>query len=470
MKPLLEGYMNTQNALLLVLILSAASMGYSQNNRLTKNQPSREQFTATNQQSKLSPSSSQQTLPSMDFKTSPIKKFMLDQNLRPTEETQKALELLMKQGPDVSGGGTKEGLSFQAAALRGLQNLKPGILDEATSTQVLEKIKSSKFISLKETLSVTDGYGHEQEVMAVNVPQIETVYFTGSKADNAREDILQGIALHEVLSLMKIEKTGDYHISAQLKNSMTDELNAAIAMQVAGLNTTQLQAYQKELFDQMKSTDSERTPFEILKELFETAPRPATTADFLQEKETYNKKELSGAFYNYNLSVLPSTTRSNLEYQRSLYNTRYYFVFGHVNRITSEYVQAQPGGAGNGPLFPPTPAVPAREAKCESLMDIRSYVQAESDRWKLNTIQATDPHCSYNTFGGIGSDYEIKLSQTQSEFIKTFEFKNFQSPDYGKRIRKTTYYRISGSLLAIKIVYEILETHEVQISYDYAWK
>jgi hypothetical protein len=90
-----------------------------------------------------------------------------------------------------------------------------------------------------------DANNREENPVAVNVPEEPTVYIDKIKWNAiVREEIRQSLALHEVLSLMKVEKNGDYHISARLKNANSPTENMVKADKVAGMDQLQLQTYQ----------------------------------------------------------------------------------------------------------------------------------------------------------------------------------------------------------------------------------
>jgi len=385
------------------------------------------------------------------------------------------LEKLLKKGPDVTGGGNDVGLDFQAAALRALQNLKPGILDEKTQKAVLEKIKSSQFMEAKQSLSVIDANNREQDAIAVNIPDANSVYVDKKWNGLAREEVRQAMALHEVLSLLRIEKTGDYHISAQLKNAMTEPINLGKAAQVASMNQSDIQSYQKELFQAMAQQKQNRSPYETVKELFDTAPAAATPEDFLTEKDFPKNVKNGFRSFNDSLYIYETTTLHDIQESGRYESNLKYLVMGHFNRVISPYKAAVPSTPSAGPLFPSTPGQPAQPSICEETPWIQELTLTDAVTVPGNDKRSCEAGSLSYFFSGYNGPKSIDMNfyQSASDFVSVQKEYWGSSVDTSARFIGTTYYRRSGNMLLIKHVVQAQEDYNVYrtvVVYGYAWR
>jgi hypothetical protein len=122
-------------------------------------------------------------------------------------------------GPRDSGGGNDLGLDFESEAMRGIQNLSSAEADDTLKQKMRAVVASTKFIVVNQDLYVKIN-GDTQPALVINDPSANTVTINGNAWPKlSSEPQRQSLAVHEVLSLMKIESTGDYHISAALKNA-----------------------------------------------------------------------------------------------------------------------------------------------------------------------------------------------------------------------------------------------------------
>jgi len=115
-----------------------------------------------------------------------------------------------------TGGGDEIGLEFRNAFATALRAVKDGTVKGSFSAEALEKAASTAHVLVvEEPLSVSFA-GTKQDSVAVNIPaealiKVNRFRWSGLKAEKLKE----AVALHEVLSLIGVERTGYYEISAR---------------------------------------------------------------------------------------------------------------------------------------------------------------------------------------------------------------------------------------------------------------
>ncbi|RZA06616.1 MAG: hypothetical protein EOP11_09865 [Proteobacteria bacterium] len=115
-----------------------------------------------------------------------------------------------------TGGGDEVGLEFRNAFATALRAVRDGSIQGAFTVEALEEtVAKAHVIVVDESLSVRFG-DTKQDSVAVNIPadtliKVNRARWRGLKTDRLKE----AVALHEVLSLMGIERTGYYETSAR---------------------------------------------------------------------------------------------------------------------------------------------------------------------------------------------------------------------------------------------------------------
>lgn len=123
----------------------------------------------------------------------------------------------MKGGGVIDGGGGDEvGMAVQADAVTAVKKLEK-VVDQKTLSKLQAALNGTKYFVVDDELVVTDAAGNQQFSAAKNFPSTGTIYvqrrrYSGIKEENKRQYLMG----HELLSLVGVEKTGDYHISSRL--------------------------------------------------------------------------------------------------------------------------------------------------------------------------------------------------------------------------------------------------------------
>lgn len=244
------------------------------------------------------------------------------------------IESMLKQlmGGVNGGGGDEVGLKFQSVIQTALQNLKSWNNSFFTEheKQIEMTIERMKIIVVDDTLDVKLK-GLIQASVAVNFPEFNLIIVNRVRWKNIQEAaLLEGIALHEVLSLMEIEMTGFYPISSKYVSS-------------SGVQSTRLSAALNiNRLEQIKAMDPNRSAFELLEKLYEDASEPLTWDDI---------KTVSS---NVNIqchTIILSEWRDNIS--PNLISKPYFF----RSRINFYYETLKHAVEDRGPLFPAEPAV-----------------------------------------------------------------------------------------------------------------
>lgn len=116
-------------------------------------------------------------------------------------------------------GGDEVGLSFQATAAQAIVGLNSDALTASKLIELKQMLEKAKYVVVDEALFVS--YGGDlntvQQSSAVNEPSTQTIYINRSRWTALTDPFLrQEIALYELLSLIGVEGTGDYHVSSAL--------------------------------------------------------------------------------------------------------------------------------------------------------------------------------------------------------------------------------------------------------------
>ncbi|MNK83966.1 hypothetical protein D3C87_1038030 [compost metagenome] len=126
-----------------------------------------------------------------------------------------------------------------------------------------EYVDTVDVIVINEPLDV-EAQLFSQDSAAVNFPDANSVVVSLSRwqALRGQEDVKEGIALHELLSLKKIEATGNYRYSARYL--------ALLRASQSG----QRSAFNGNRIEQLRSISPNATPLEILVRFYEEANQP----------------------------------------------------------------------------------------------------------------------------------------------------------------------------------------------------
>jgi hypothetical protein len=355
----------------------------------------------------------------------------------------------------VGGGGDDVGLDFQASAARALQNLKIDLIDSETQQRALEMLQSAQFLVSDKPLQVIERNGSTQSPVAVNIPTDKIIYIDAKKWKAlGNEEVRQSLALHEVFSLMGLEKNGDYSISSQFKNSQMGAVVLATANSVASMNQVQVENYQRKLFAELRTGNSKRTPYEILKELYDTAPVGAQLKDIPVcdvLAATKNRKPFYLSSYEARVNTTTAEFTSYTQQQGRQYMARY-----EVNWVTK-------GTPSAGPLFPGTPDSEKR------WFEPGKFASEATSCQKVNAVDVWD-------FSGTSDEVQVeslagKTIETKSDLIMMSELtlprKLRERLKVGVLQRKM-YFRKSGNLIAVKVITQ--NSRKDSTLYFYGWK
>ncbi|WP_413577751.1 hypothetical protein ACLVWU_04785 [Bdellovibrio sp. HCB290] len=121
-------------------------------------------------------------------------------------------------GDHAGNGGNDVGIEFESAFNRAINNIKrsniPG-MERLAQMDLTPYLTELKVIVVNEPLEVTVG-NQTQECVAINYRIQQTVKVNSTKWKEIRsESVKEGIALHEILSLVGLEESGKYTHSAR---------------------------------------------------------------------------------------------------------------------------------------------------------------------------------------------------------------------------------------------------------------
>lgn len=226
----------------------------------------------------------------------------------------------LRLGTNSGGGGDDVGLDFQRTlqmALEGLRNQEPKTFKILEEKNIIGLARGIKIIVVDEELEAPIK-GYTQNSVAVNLPHIKTILVNRQRWNNVKDSVIkEGIALHEIVSLLKLESTGRYDISSRYVVAKGGKKEALVS--VSQVNRLQ----------QIQSLDETLRPREVLNRLFEEASDPISILDF----------------------DLNTDQRSNQKCQ-GIRDRRTFLEEFYVRRAMIPYDAA----SDRGPLFPAKPA------------------------------------------------------------------------------------------------------------------
>lgn len=126
--------------------------------------------------------------------------------------------LAFAESKEVGNGGNEVGIEFEAAFQTALQTMKEKNVGNKYSYILKINFKKSlprlKIVSVDQLL-ISEADGITQESTAINFPANQLIKINSERWKSiSNQYIKQGLALHEVLSLLGIEGTGNYRYSA----------------------------------------------------------------------------------------------------------------------------------------------------------------------------------------------------------------------------------------------------------------
>ena len=116
------------------------------------------------------------------------------------------------------GGGDDVGIEFHSSFIQGLDALKrrnPTLYRELANFKPLELLDNAKLVTVDTPLAITFN-GLVQNCVAENDPESMVVSINRKRWNSiSSSDVKRGLALHEILSLHRVEGTGQYRYSGQ---------------------------------------------------------------------------------------------------------------------------------------------------------------------------------------------------------------------------------------------------------------
>lgn len=126
-------------------------------------------------------------------------------------------------GGNSGGGGDEDGLDFQRTALQALKGLEtnlPEVYETLRPLELENYIDAMSVLVIEEEIDV-EAQEFFQNSIAVNFPDSLTIILSRPRWKSVQDQGLrEGIALHEILSLARIESTGNYTISAKYASTL----------------------------------------------------------------------------------------------------------------------------------------------------------------------------------------------------------------------------------------------------------
>lgn len=227
----------------------------------------------------------------------------------------------LQTGGNTGGGGDEVGLDFQRALQNSLENMRtkmPELYQSLEKHQLDDVATSAKIIVVDEALNV-EVKDLLQTSVAVNLPESSTILVNRSRWNALTDNKLkESIALHEILSLKKVESTGSYPVSSKyISREGTSSKKLESSLKVNSIK-------------QIQTLAPEAKPYEVLKELFSQASSPITDEDLIR---------FSGKQYEC----------AEVDQESSISTAQMY---------TKETRQDIPAEPARGPLLPGKAAVP----------------------------------------------------------------------------------------------------------------
>jgi hypothetical protein len=115
------------------------------------------------------------------------------------------------------GGGDPVGLDFQAEAAKAVTKITQQELGAVSYSELIQKLESAKYIVVDQALNLVLANAIQNSA-AENEPSTSTIYINRARWQAITDEASrQSLAAHELLSLIGVESSGDYHVSKNLK-------------------------------------------------------------------------------------------------------------------------------------------------------------------------------------------------------------------------------------------------------------
>lgn len=242
---------------------------------------------------------------------------------------------LLRQGGINGGGGDDLALEFKRYAYAGLEDLQrnfPNVYNKIKNHNLARVIDEANVFVVDEALDV-QVKDLIQNSAAFNSPEQNVIILNRKRIETIRDrdrDLLNSIALHEVLSLKELERTGYYPISGQLAQAQGQS------------DQTLNSVLQVDRLKQIQVLSPTATKYEVLRKLFDESQDRISLSEIDTEDDVYAGKA------KWKCYGADETSPRKVKEQSII-------VF------TATIKQGVPGEPSAGPLFPEKPSIPPRK-------------------------------------------------------------------------------------------------------------
>jgi len=309
-----------------------------------------------------------------------------------------------KQGKEGGNGGDEVGLELQmavATAMTRIQNMDQ-VMYAKIAKPVEAALKRASFVAVDDALDVRVK-DLIQNSVAINFPDTGLVMVNRSRW-NAIPDtnLMEGIALHEILSLAKLEQTGTYPYSSKyvaMLNVHAGKLDEALTVN---------------RIKQISALNPGSVPFDILKTFFEEAITPMSLDDIDFDE---NKLQCQIVWRGYPLKYQGENVGVNDQVT--------------TQKLVKELVTTKDEVIDRGPLMPGSPSI---------------------KEWRLNFTYGSGEHLIENF---IGSSLEKKSNGLVQETLGFQMGLSFGNATLGSNLKSSlkTYFRKNNGLLTFHFDY-----------------
>lgn len=316
----------------------------------------------------------------------------------------------LRLGTNSGGGGDDDGIKFQKTIQDALEKLKlrvPEAYKFLKNYQLATFAEKVKVIVVDDALDVAVK-GYIQNSVAVNLPETGVILLNRSRLNEIHDtNLMEAIALHEILSLKKLESTGVYSISAKYLSAQ----GASLKELANSLRVNRI--------EQIKTLAPQASAHEVLEKLYLEA---AESVDFSDIARVAGPEyECSGVLLEQNPGEKIWRVYSPLEKNQVS-------VFDY---ITKEAIPEKPS---QGPLFPSEAAVAAVVEKKFDIYSSYEYKLSSRSRARISTSvtrNKIEQNADYVGYFGVSS-YSVsnQLSVKKNNGLIVY-IKKIQSDGYG---------------------------------------
>ncbi len=291
------------------------------------------------------------------------------------------------------GGGDNVALEFQQALISAIQESKsdPQLNKFFTENNIIGTASRAKIVVVDDALDIKVK-DLIQNSVAVNIPAEQKILINRQRWTEVQERrIRNAIALHEVLSLKKIEQTGFYPYSSKYLALVGSSVNSF---------TTALEVNRLE---QLRATSTDKKSGTVLRDYFNEAREPISIRDF--PDEATKKLRVFRCLY----TQLSSDT---------LFETNIIKVNAFLN-----------SNVDSGPLFPDVKAWRLFVSTGDDPQNLETLKEWQESTWvaKPNEFIQTFPGWTSNK-SGVTYTYEpYSLSFRKNNGLLTFKYESIGS-------------------------------------------